>query len=74
MTTGATLGVLAIDAAFNGAFDSVIDGTTAYFLSAVASVGVFDVAKNATVQNLDLSGVTGVDSRQWWTGIAMYPA
>ena len=66
--------IIPTDAAFKGAFDTVIDGATAYFIAASPSVGGFDLQQKKTVQNLDLQGVAGVDDRNFWQGIAMWPS
>ncbi|KAL9055375.1 MAG: hypothetical protein Q9162_003572 [Coniocarpon cinnabarinum] len=74
MTTGALLDVFQTDPAFVAAFDAIIDGSISYFLARAPSVGSFDVGQRSLVQNLDLANASGVDDRQWWSGLAMYPS
>lgn len=72
MMTGVVTDIFTTDAAFMGAFDTVVDEATAYFIAAAPSVGAYDVEQKKLVQNLNLTGVPGVDSRQWWSGMAMW--
>lgn len=62
-------GFITFSTELGGAFDTVIDGTTAYFLSAVSALGVLDVASGELLQRFEYSG----SERQFWTGMAMYP-
>ena len=79
--TGALKGIVNFDKSFMGAFDTVIDGTKAYFLAATPQIAVIDLASAKdggsaeTIQSLDLSGdgTAGVGNRTFWEGLAMYP-
>lgn len=72
--TGSFDGPLEFDPAFMGIFDTVVDGTTAYFLSGIAALGVVDLTCTCgtTLQKLDLS--SDFPSRKDWQGLAMYMA
>ncbi|CAJ2503473.1 Uu.00g108670.m01.CDS01 [Anthostomella pinea] len=62
-------GFVTFPKSLGGAFDTIIDGTTAYFLSGTSAIGVLDVASGALLQSFDYSG----SDRHFWTGMAIYP-
>lgn len=70
--SGKNDGYMDLDPGVKGAFDTVVRGTTAFFLGAVGVVGVQDLETNKPVQGLVLTGEVG--PRVYWQGLAMWPA
>lgn len=68
--TGDLEGFITYSMDLMGGFDTIIDGTTAYFLGAISAIGVLDVASGELLQTFDYSGT----ERPYWTGMAIYPS
>lgn len=63
-----------------GNFDAAIDRQYLYSLNAKASIGVADLSgldsgrMPKQVQSFDMSGMSELSNRAYWTGMAIYPA
>jgi len=69
--SGKLLGLINYPKELAGGVDSVVDGTMLYMMTATNAIAVLDIQSGSLLQTFDYSTS---DDRQFWTGLAMYPA
>ena len=70
-SSGNLEGLISYTTSLEGGFDSVVDGSTSYMLTAVNELAVLDLASGKILQTLEYGSA---EDRPYWTGMAMFPA